>query len=395
LVDAVSEIVAAVRNHEEWRGKACLNLIPSENAMSPTVRSVLSSDLGQRYTSRDKFYMGTRLTDEIEKQGEKLAKQVFGAETADLRPLSGHIADLTILALHTKPNDLIMCISASDGGYPGIWRKGAPSFLKLKVAELPFSKNSMNIEVEKAAELIRKKRPSMVIFGASLILFPHPVKALTQVIHEAGAHIAYDGSHVLGLIAGGEFQDPLREGATMLFGSTHKTLFGPQGGIILADKEHGEVIKKSIFPAFVDNAHWNRIAALTLALAEMKEFGREYAKQVVKNAQALARALSENGFPVACSSLGFTKSHQVYLDYGSFGNGGRVAGKLEKANIITDCGVRLGTCEMTRRGMKQAEMRKIAEFIKRVVKDGEQPAKIKSEVAEFVGEFREIEYCFN
>jgi glycine hydroxymethyltransferase len=394
LVDALSEIVAAVKNHEEWRGKNCLNLIPSENVMSPTVRSVLSSDLGQRYTSRDKFYMGTRLTDEIERQGEKLAEQVFGAETADLRPLSGHIADLTILALYAKPSSLIMCVSPSDGGYPGIWRKGAPSFLKLKVAELPFSKNSMNIEVEKAVELVRKKRPSMVIFGASLILFPHPVRTLTKAVREVGAHIAYDGSHVLGLIAGGEFQDPLREGAGMLFGSTHKTFFGPQGGIILADKEHGEVIKKSIFPAFVDNAHWNRIAALTLALAEMKEFGREYARQVVKNAQVLARALSECGFPVACSSLGFTKSHQVYLDYGGFGNGVRVARKLEKVNIITDCGVRLGASEMTRRGMRQAEMGKIAEFIARVVKDDEQPAKIKSEVTEFVGEFQEVRYCF-
>ena len=394
MVDAVDQIVATVRNHEEWRGKNCLNLIPSENAMSPTVRSVLSSDLGQRYTSRDKFYMGTRFTDEIERQGEQLAKQVFGAETADLRPLSGHIADLTILALHTKPDDLIMCVSASDGGYPGIWRKGAPSFLKLKVAGLPFSKKDMNIEVEKAAELVEKKRPRMVVLGASLILFPHPMRALTRVTREVGAHIAYDGSHVLGLIAGGEFQDPLREGAAMLFGSTHKSFFGPQGGIILADKEHGEVIRKSIFPAFVDNAHWNRIAALSIALAEMKEFGREYAKQVVKNAQALARILSEYGFPVACPNLGFTKSHQVYLDYGSFGSGTKVARKLERADIITDCGIRLGTSEMTRRGMKQAEMLRIAEFIKRVIKDEEQPAKIKSEVNELVGEFQEIEYCF-
>lgn len=247
MVDAVSEIVAAVKNHEEWRGKNCLNLIPSENAMSPTVRSVLSSDLGQRYTSRDKFYMGTRLTDEIEKQGEQLAKQVFGAETADLRPLSGHIADLTILALHTKPNDLIMCVSASDGGYPGIWRKGAPSFLKLIVAGLPFSKNGMNIEVEKAAELVEKKHPSMVIFGASLILFPHPVRALTSVIREVGAHIAYDGSHVLGLIAGGEFQDPLREGATMLFGSTHKSFFDLKGELFLLTRNTGKSSERVSF----------------------------------------------------------------------------------------------------------------------------------------------------
>ena len=199
---------------------------------------------------------------------------------------------------------------------------------------------------------------------------------------------------MLGLIAGGEFRDPLREGASMLFGSTHKSFFGPQGGIILADKEHDEFIKKSIFPAFVDNAHWNRIAALALALAEMKEFGRKYATQVVKNAQTLARTPAEYGLPVACSSLGFTRSHQVYLDYGSFGNGGRIAKTPEKADIITNRGVRLGTCEMTRKGMKQKEMLKIAEFIKRVIMDGEQPSKVKPEVTRFAEEFREVGYCF-
>jgi len=338
--------------------------------------------------------MGTRFIDEIEDEGEELAMQVFGAETADLRPLSGHIADLTVLASFTKPNDTIMCVSAKDGGYPGIWKQGIPSFLQLKTIGFPFLKEKMNIDVEKSEELIREAKPRVVIFGAGLFLFPHPVNLLAKVAREVGAHAGYDGSHVLGLIAGKTFQDPLREGASLLFGSTHKSFFGPQGGILLADKGHGEIIKQRIFPAFVDNAHWNRIAALAIALAEMKEFGREYATQVVKNAQELAKTLAEYGFPVACPSLGFTESHQVYLDYGSFGSGRQVAATLEKANIITDCGVRLGTCEITRRGMKQKEMLKIAEFIKRVIKDREQPSKIKPEVTKFVKEFREIEYCF-
>ena len=390
----IDEMMSLVQKHTQWRLQDSINLIPSENVTSPQVRSLLASDLGHRYTSPDHFYMGTRFTDEIEQAGEELAKKVFGAAIADLRPLSGHISDLIVLASLAKPGDTIMCVSAGDGGYPGIWEHGAPSFLQLKTVGFPFLKENMNINVKQSIELIEKRRPRLVIFGASLFLFPHPVKALAKAAREVEAQVCYDGSHVLGLIAGKTFQDPLREGASLLFGSTHKSFFGPQGGIILADEEHGEAVKKRIFPALVDNAHWNRIAALSMALAEMKEFGREYATQIIKNAQTLARTLAEYGFPVACPSLGFTESHQVYLDYGSFGSGRKIAAPLEKANIITDCGVRLGTCEITRRGMKQTDMPKIAEFIKRVIKDGEQPSKIKSEVTKFVREFREIEYCF-
>jgi len=390
----ISEIISVLEKHEHWRTKNSINLIPSENVVSPKVRSLLSSDLGQRYTSRDKFYMGTHFIDELEQQGEELAQQVFGAETADLRPLSGHIADLIVLASFTKPDDTVICVSATDGGYPGIWKQGIPSFLQVKVVGFPFLKENMNIDEEKAEDFMRKKKPHMVIFGASLFLFPHPVKQLAKAADEVGAHVGYDGSHVLGLIAGKKFQDPLREGAAMLFGSTHKSFFGPQGGIILADEEHGEILKRRIHPTFVDNAHWNRIAALALALAETKEFGKAYAAQVVKNARTLAKALADLNFPVACSSLGFTRSHQVFLDCGGYKNGRIVAKKLEAANIIADCGVRLGVCESTRKGMKQREMQKIAEFIDRVVNLRERPQKIKEEVAKFAAEFQEVKFCF-
>jgi len=257
----------------------------------------------------------------------------------------------------------------------------------------PFSKKDMNIIVEKTNELMLRKKPRAVIFGASLFLFPHPIKELVDTAQEIKAHVGYDGSHVLGLIAGKKFQDPLDEGASVLLGSTHKSFFGPQGGIILSNKEYGEIIKRQIHPTFVDNAHWNRIAALTLALAEIKEFGKAYAAQVVKNAQALAKALSESNFPVACQTLGFTKSHQVFLDYEGYRKGRMIAEKLEKANIIVDCGVRLGVCELTRRGMKETEMQRVAELIKRVY-DGEKPQKVKCEVTKLAAEFQKIKYCF-
>ena len=391
----MDEIISLVEKHERWRVQNCINLIPSENVMSPMVRSLLSSDLGQRYTTRDRFYMGTRFIDEIEQYGEKLAREVFHSQTADLRPLSGHVADLIFLGCFSRPKDTFLCTSSDDGGYPGIQEQGAPSFLKLRVISFPFSNEKMNIDVGQASDLILKVKPKIVVFGASRFLFPHPVRELAKVTSEAGAHVGFDGSHVLGLIAGEQFQDPLREGASVLFGSTHKSFFGPQGGIILADKEHGEVIKSKILPAFVDNAHWNRIAALALALAEMKKFGKAYAEQVIRNAQALAKALAEVGFPVACSESGFTRSHQVFLDYGGYKRGRKVAEKLEKANIIVDCGVRVGVCEATRRGMKENEMGRIAEFMKRVAIDNEQTSRVKTDVVKFMTEFQKVNYCFN
>jgi len=390
----IDEILSLVEKHEEWRGKRCLNLIPSENVMSPAVRGLLSSELAHRYTARDRFYMGTRFIDEIEQYGEEMAREVFGAETADLRPLSGHIADLIFLASFAKPNDVLVCVSPEDGGYPGFWKNGLAGLFGLEVVSFPFSKRDMNIKVEEAREALMRIKPKVVIFGASLVTFPHPVNELAEVARENGACVGFDGSHVMGLIAGEQFQDPLREGANALFGSTHKTLFGPQGGMILADKEHGEIMKTKIFPTFVDNAHWNRIAALTLALAEMKKFGKAYAEQVIRNSKTLAKALHDYGFPVVCQHLGFTQSHQVLLDYGGYKQGRVIAEKLQLANIIIDCAVRVGTCEVTRRGMKEEEMMKIAELIKRTVVDGEQPEKIKKDVAKFCAEFQKVEYCF-
>lgn len=390
----ISEILSLVSKHENWRGKECLNLIPSENVMSPQVRNLLSSELAHRYTAKDRFYMGTRFTDEIELLGEKLAKDVYKAETADLRPLSGHIADLIVLANLTRPDDTLMCAAPDGGGYPGMWKEGLAGLLHLKAEALPFSEEDWSIKVEDSKKTIKRVKPKLVIFGGSLIIFPHPVKELAETATECGAVVGFDGSHVMGLIGGGQFQDPLREGASVLFGSTHKSLFGPQGGILLANRELGGMLKEKIYPAFVDNAHWNRIAAMTLALAEMKKYGKTYATQVIRNAQTLAKALHDHGFPVFCPHLGFTKSHQVIVGYEDSAKGRTVAEKLQRANIIADCVIRLGTCEVTRRGMKEPEMLKIAELIKRTVIDEKKPETMKKQVAKLVSEFPTIEYCF-
>lgn len=231
-MDLINEILDLTREHEQWR-QACINLIPSENVTSATVRSLLSSDFGHRYTSRDRFYMGTRFLDEIEAKGEELATRVFNSETADLQPLSGHTADLIFLSSFTKPGDTILCVSQDDGGYPGVGTHVRPKFLQLKVTGFPFSKAYMNIDLEKTISLILDKKPKAVIFGASLFLFPHPVKEIVKTARETNAHVGYDGSHVLGLIAGGKFQDPLHEGALSCSGQRTRAFLDRKAGLSL------------------------------------------------------------------------------------------------------------------------------------------------------------------
>lgn len=370
-----------------------MNLIASENVTSPTVRKILGCDLGHRYTARDHFYLGSRFTDEVEEIARRLACDVFGSEWADVTPLSGHVADMTLLATFTRPGDKIVTVSADDGGYLGICEVGFPRILGLKNLHFPFDRDRWNIQTDTAVELIASEKPRLVVLGASLILFPYPVEPIAKVCLETGAVLAYDGSHVLGLIAGGAFQQPLREGAKVLTGSTHKSLFGPQGGIIASFKSEGERVKETIFPAIMDNAHWNRIAALAQALLEVKRFGRQYAKQVIQNSHALAEALDEAGVPVRCREYGYTASHQVLLDMDRLKDSEKIPDKLQEANVIVDRGIRLGTNEMTRRGMRERDMNEVAGIIARILSGKETPRAAKRKVIALARKFRRVRYA--
>lgn len=391
IMNDIKRLVDLIRKHDEWRENKTINLIPSENVMSPEVRAFLSAKIAGRYTARDSFYRGTKFIDEIETLGTEIAKRVFKAKYADLRMISGHIADLTFISAYVKPKEIIMCIDPKDGGYPGISKEALPKLLSIKVKYLPFNRNNYTIDVNKSIDHIYKIKPKAIILGSSLILYPHPVKEISSVAKELGAVVGYDGSHVLGLIAGHVFQDPLREGAIALFGSTHKTFFGPQGGIILANEQ--EPLASIVHPSIVDNAHWNRIAALTMALLEIEKFGEAYAKQVIKNAKALAKSLVERRMPVRGPKDVYTESHQVLLAPKPYQQNKELALKLEEANIIVDNGIRLGVNEVTRRGMKESEMDKIAEFIERVF-NGEDPKKVAIDVSRLRTEFSDIEYRF-
>ncbi|HUI85975.1 MAG TPA: hypothetical protein VLY21_02320 [Nitrososphaerales archaeon] len=379
-----------IKQHEQWRLKECLNLIPSENQSSPHSRSMFMSDLGNRYTAPDKFYRGTRFLDELTTLTEEIARKVFNARYADVRPLSGHSADMAVLMSLAGQGDKILSVSADNGGYPGITHLGLGKLLGLKNLYFPFNDATVNIDVKESRALIKGEAPKVVFFGASFMPFPHPTRELAEG-KEGGVHV-YDGSHVLGLIAGGEFQDPLREGCSLMIGSTHKSLPGPQGGIILSNREDVfEAVSGRIHPGIVDNIHVNRVAALAVALLEMLQFGKTYAPAVVQNSQALAKSLHERGVKVRGSTVGFTKSHQVLLDYDTrkleF-----IAERLEQANIIVDNGGRLGTSEITRMGCGVQDMEVVAELLSMVIL-GKKPGDIvKKRVHSFVGDFTEPKF---
>jgi glycine hydroxymethyltransferase len=275
--------------------------------------------------------------------------------------------------------------------------------------------DEFNIDPDKSAYVIRAAKPGIVTFGGSLFLFPHPIKELKAVCDEVGAFVAYDASHVLGLIAGGQFQDPLREGADFITSSTHKTFPGPQGGVIMGSPTKPaleKAVKKiqfAIFPLSASSTHLGRLPALGLAALEMKVFGQDLAKQIVKNAQTAGQYLCENGIKVLAENKGFTRSHQIAVDIRSFGGGNKIAQDLEDANIILNknllpydnqsskedpSGLRIGFQDVTRRGMKEGDIKHLCDLMLDVIKAKRKPADVKKEVLALKKEFSGVKYGF-
>jgi glycine hydroxymethyltransferase len=290
---------------------------------------------------------------------------------------------ITIVAT-TKRGDKIAAISDEFGGYDGYAQKYIPDILGLKSVKLPFRPEVWNLDADNAAKTIRKERPRLVILGASLILFPYDMRPVVEACKSIGATLAYDGSHVLGLIAGGEFQRPFEQGADILYGSTHKSFFGPQGGLIATDSSELDAsIRKNLTWRVVDNIHWNRVAALGQALIEMRRFGPQYAKQVVRNSKRLGKELKDRGFPIMFEELGFSQSHQLLMDrgelkaiYGLTINDFSV--RMEKSNLIIDAVGRIGTAEATRLGMKEKDMPELADLFMEAASGKNVRARVKA-----------------
>ena len=398
------EVIAAVKRNEEWRGERCINLLAPEAPTSPMVRALLSSEIGTRAAEGhigrvNRWFAGTQYIDEVESLCVELLKTAFRCNYADHRLMGSMLGNMAIYHALTQPGDVIMSAPQPFGGHSSNRYDGPAGTRGLKIYDVPFHEDDLEVDLDGFAKVARQQKPKLVVMGMSMTLFPLPVREMSQIIAEWDGKFIFDGAHQAGLIAGGQFQDPLNEGAAVLTGSAGKTFSGPQSGMILwNDPALTKPIADTIFPALAATHQVNRVAALAVAAAEMIEFGKFYMAQIVKNSKALGKALDERGIPILCANKGYSQSHQVIARVKQFGGGLEVAHRLAKANIITNKnlvpedkpedwdrpgGLRMGTIEATRLGMNEKDMATVADFITRVLIENEDPESVGKDVMDF------------
>jgi glycine hydroxymethyltransferase len=408
-------VVAAVKRNENWRGKQCLNLLAPEAPTSPTVRALLASEVGTRAAEGhigpvNRWFSGTKHIDEIESLCVELLKQAFRANYADHRLVASMIGNMAVYTALTDPGDMIMTLAQPVGGHSSNRVDGPAGVRGLKIIDVPFDPVELTVDLDLFGKVARLVRPKVVTLGASMTLFPFPIQEMQAIVAEWGGRIFFDGAHQLGLIAGGQFQDPLREGAAVMTGSAGKTFSGPQSGIMVwNDPALTDPLTHAVFPVLAATHQVNRVAALAVSAAEMIEYGAVYMQQIVRNAQVLGAALERRGIPMLGAHKGYTRTHQVIADVRQFGSGLEVAHHLARANIITNknlipadqpeawdhpSGLRIGTTEITRLGMREADMETIAGFIARVLIEGAAPEQVMGDVVAFREPYQTIYYCF-
>jgi glycine hydroxymethyltransferase len=418
-----SRILSLLEQHHQFIRKS-IPLIASENVCSPAVREAVASDFMHRYAEGwpgERLYAGCKYIDEVELIAVELGKAVFKAEFVDVRPISGVVANLVAYCTFAKPGDMMVALAVPHGGHISHgkekWGGTAGVVRGLDVERYEFNEEDHEIDVDATARKLKRiesetgRRPRLFMLGASVFLFPHPVKAIRELADNYGGYVVYDAAHVAGLIAGGRFQDPLREGADCMTMSTHKTLAGPQHGMIASWNRYAEKLKQVAFPGLLSNHHLHNVAGLAIALAEALAFYRDYAAQIIGNAKILAEALHENGIGVLYEHRGFTESHTILADVTKYMDGRTAEEKLERAGIIVNrnlipkdyklktdhrrpSGIRLGSQEVTRLGMGESEMKYIAELIADVIVRNREPESVARDVEEFRNQFRRVRYCF-
>lgn len=431
----------SVQNHL-WRQKKTINLIPSEQTPSVLVRLLSSMDPAGRYaehkfiealgTSEVPYYQGTEFIIGVEGLLVQEMTRFLGCAQAEVRVISGQQANKTAFSAlvdyknrldrKTEPQRLrkVMNNHLGKGGHLSAQPLGAlrhyvmvdPVTEKPAVVNFPVRKdNPYKIDLDETARLIEEHTPELIILGKSMVLHPEPVAEIRGIIDamEDRPYLMYDMAHVLGLV-GPHFQEPFKDGADIVTGSTHKTFFGPQRGVIACDMEEDtkdyqlwETIQREAFPGSTSNHHLGTLLGLLMAAYEMNLYGRDYQRQVLSNAQAFAKALRDSGFRVEGDpEVSFTETHQVILNVG-YARGPEVAERLEHNNIIVNyqsipydegfsssSALRMGVQEMTRFGMKEEDFEELAGYMKEVILDHKD---IGAHIARFRGKFTEMAYC--
>ena len=439
---ALGLLERAVEN-THWRQRACINLIPSEMTISPMVRLLSVMDPAFRYAEHKKaiafydaeifYYQGTQFIGEVERMLEKEMQEFLGCENVETRLISGQMANTAVFSAmvdyinrsdrKAEPRRIrrVMNNHIGRGGHLSAQPMGAlrdyvardPRTERPAVVNFPvLADNRHKIDVPATLKLIDQYRPELIIFGKSMVLHKEPVAEIRRFLNAEGidAVVMYDMAHVLGLI-GPHFQQPFIEGADLVTGSTHKTFFGTQRGVVGSRfQEHEERYElwqaslRRAFPGSVSNHHLGTLLGLLMASYEMNHFKSEYQPKVIANAKAFARALKDSGLNVAGdSAIDFTETHQVVVDVG-YSHGPEIASRLEANNIICNYqantdeegftasgALRMGVSEMTRFGMEEDDFRTLAVLIHDVVQNN---TDVTDQVKALREQFYELRFCF-
>jgi glycine hydroxymethyltransferase len=369
---------------EETRQSGAIRLIPSENYVSKAVMQASGSCLTNKYSEGypgRRYYEGQQVTDLIERIAQERAKKLFKADHANVQPYSGSVANLAAYAALVDPGDTIMGMSLVDGGHLTHGWTVSHTSRFYKSVLYPVNPQTGRLDFNQIEDLAKKHRPKIIISGATAYPREIDFEIFGQIAKAVGAYHVSDIAHVAGLVVAGIHKSPVPY-ADIVSTTTHKTLRGPRGGMLLCKKEHAENVDRSVFPGLQGGPHMHTLTAVAVAMAEANtpEFVA-YARQIVKNARALAEKLLEYGFNLV---TGGTDNHLLLIDLRNKNvPGKKLAKALDRARIVTNyntipsdpappanpSGLRIGTPAITTRGMKEPEVRQIATLINKVVEN--------------------------
>lgn len=440
---ALTLLHKAIENHV-WRQEQCVNLIPSENTPSRAVRLLSGSDPACRYAEHKKilafyekevfYYQGTKFIDQVERMLTEEMRAYFGCTEVETRTLSGQMSNMAVFSALTdwknrfdrkneaKRLGYVMNNHIIKGGHLSAQPMGAlhdyiaidPVTEKPAVVNFPVCRdNPYKMDVEETKKLIDRYRPELIIFGKSMVLHKEPVAQIRQFVDEQKipTTIMYDMAHVLGLI-GDHFQNPFQEGAEIVTGSTHKTFFGPQRGVIGVnykeeDLKYGlwKTIESRTFPGSVSNHHLGTQLGMLMAAYEMNQFRDAYQSAIIRNAKSFARSLKSYGLDVVGDpAIDYTETHQVIVSVG-YGEGAEIAERLEQNNVIVNYqatpdeegftasgALRMGVSEMTRFGFEEKDFDQLASLMADCILRGRE---IKADVERLRASHTEMRYCFD
>ena len=365
--------------------KDCFNLNPATNVMNPRAEAFLSCGIGSRPSlgyPGDKYEMGLEAIEEIEVMASSLVAEIFCAKFAEIRVPSGAMANLFSFMSICKPGDTIIVPPASIGGHVTHHKPGCAGLFGLNIIEAPIDKDYYTVDVDQLRELALKEWPKLITLGGSLNLFEHPVSEVSSIAEEVGARLLFDAAHQCGLIAGKAWENPLDHGADLVTMSTYKSLGGPPGGVIVTnDPEIAKKIDGIAFPGMTANFDAAKSAALAVTMLDWQDYGKKYAAEMVLMAKTLASCLEDYDVPVFFGALGHTQSHQFAVLADKYQGGQEVSKLLRKSGFLA-CGiglpvqdiegdmngVRFGTPELVRWGMKAKHSNKLAGLIAKALK---------------------------